>query len=42
MQLKLFILMQKKKISSNDDYIYINNGVLQESLLSPILFNIYI
>ena len=32
----------KMKISSNYDYININNGVLQGSLLSPILFNIYI
>ena len=32
----------KIKISSNDNYININNGVFQGSLLSPILFNIYI
>jgi len=39
---KIIYSNAKIKISSNDDYININNGVLQGSLLSPILFNIYI
>ena len=40
--IKIVYSNAKIKISSNDDYININNGVLQGSLLSPILFNIYI
>ena len=40
--IKIIYSNAKIKISSNDDYININNGVLQGSLLSPILFNIYI
>ena len=39
--IKIIYSNAKIKISSNDDYININNGVLQGSLLSPILFNIY-
>ena len=37
---KIIYSNAKIKISSNDDYININNGVLQGSLFSPILFNI--
>ena len=40
--IKIIYSNEKIKISSNDDYININNGVLQGSLLSQILFNIYI
>ena len=40
--IKIIYSNAKIKISSNDDYININNGKLQGSLLSPILFNIYI
>ena len=40
--IKIIYSNAKIKISSNDDYININNELLQGSLLSPILFNIYI
>ena len=40
--IKIIYSNAKIKISSNDDYININNGVLQGSLLSPILFNVCI
>ena len=40
--IKIIYSNAKIKISSNDDYININNGVHQGSLLSQILLNIYI
>ena len=40
--IKIIYSNAKIKISSKDDYININNSVLQGSFLSPILFNIYI
>ena len=40
--IKIIYSNAKIKISSNDEYININNDVLQGILLSPILFNIYV
>ena len=40
--IKIIYSNAKIKISSKDDYININNGLLQGSHLSLILFNIYI
>ena len=40
--IKLLYSKEKLKISNNNIYINVNNGVLQGSLISPMLFNLYI
>ena len=38
--MKLIESEAKLKISNNNIYINVNNGVLQDSLISPMLFNL--
>ena len=40
--IRLIYSYAKLKISSNSEIINVNNGVLQGSLISPLLFDIYI
>ena len=40
--IKLLYSKAKLKVSNDSNYINVNNGVLQGSLISPILFNLYI
>ena len=40
--MKLIESEAKLKISNNNIYINVNNGVLQGSLISPMLFNLFI